>query len=364
MIIIKPLNIQYTQKKLPSFGNSISDCGQIENIISGGETFVVTNDTLYFNKYTPKKIKNGEFEKEIIKDKPLEIRSYFTPFRRLSQISVNKPNDKTPDGCRIITTMTEDTFETLQELAARPRDQRANFWLPSIIGIKDTNKIKIHNTTTYEDLNSELLTGNNLNNKLINTLINNVQTKNSSDLVIGIGCTEDDLNYINPFKRLNLNPLDVTSFEKIKNIPYRSAFICNKNTPLELRYKLSQLAAMCNFDGQLRFAIMHENSQKPINILAHTIMLLQKDYANFNERYRNKISERLKTVLQYRELNYDENINVNPKWLNTPTIEELPLNKKIKTFLLNNKVSAIMCLTAIIAPLYYKFAYKTEPKNK
>jgi len=373
---LSPLN-NYSSSKEVSFGRTATP-QRLPDVITGGETYVITRDNIYFQKYKPKDILNGRFDTTEKKEKAParkkttteatkkttknKIRSYFLPFRRINQIS-NKTNDiRYSGGCQFITSVSEKRYKEIDALTTLQQEKRANFWLPGILHIEKTTKFKIHGKNNqYCPLSHQTNTNYHTLTSITNLLIDTIQQKKTTDLVIAIGTTEKDLTYIDPFRRLNL-PATKDSFKAIKDLPFRSAFICTKHTPEKVRKSVNEIAQICNSDGNLRFVVIEAGEKFPINKIAHTILLLQKAFANYSKKFRKEISSQLKTLISYRELEHP-NIDLTPHWALRRKPEKLSLSKNIKNFLLNNKSTTALILTAIISPIYYKEFYLKQDKN-
>lgn len=349
MLTIPPQYTTTKYSKSVSFGQN-----SFRNLIKGGETYVITPSSLYFGTHKPIELLKENF-------KP-ETRKYFTPFRRLSQICNTTDQNNNFDSCKIITSTTQKEFETIEKLTKLPRDKRANFWLPNIIGIKENGEINLHGATTYCKISEQLENGS-TNKKLIESILEAITDKNSSDLVIAVGNKESDLEFLDPFKRLGLKSNTKDSFEKIKDLPFKSAFICNKNTPKSLINKLESLAKKCNADGQLRFIIIRHGSKSPLNKISHAILLLQKSFASTNAAFCNTISNNLKKVLEYRSLKY-KNKKMTPLWIKAKEEKKTGFIRKFSKFLKENKATAILLFSTITIPIYYKKIYLENKKNK
>ena len=352
-------------KKNISFGNTL-ESPNFKKTIANGETYVVINKNLYFNEFSPDKIlKNCNLPN--IKDQPPQeqeiMKKYFLPFRRLSQIS-NK-NTENIDGCKIVTTAPEACFNKIQELTTLERKKRALFWLPSIIIADESKQIKIHNKTQYETAQSTLTIDKNrtLLQKITNNLINIIKKEHKSNLVIAIGNKEEDLAYVDPFKRLNLNSNKKNSFDIIKDIPFRSIFICDENTSIDLKYKLAKLEALCNFDKQLRFIVINTDKNTTTNKIVEAILLMQRNYANYNETFRDNITKKLKKLLEHKKLDFPTNINHPSQWVDAENFKPINFKELTKEFLKNNKISTALLLTAIIVPIYTKYFYNSSNKK-
>ncbi len=360
-----------------SFGRTTTP-QRLPDVITGGETYVITRDNMYFQRYKPKDILRGKFDPSSKKEKypkknnvnsenvkkstKNKIRSYFLPFRRINQIS-NKTNDvRYSGGCQFVTSVSEKRYKEIDALTTLPQEKRANFWLPGILHIDKTSKLKIHGKNNqYCPLSHKTSGSYHTLTSITNLFVDTIQQKRTTDLVIAIGNTENDLLFMDPFRRLSL-PATKDSFKAIKDLPFRSAFICTKNTPAQLREKVYEVAALCNSDGNLRFAVIESNQKFPTNKIAHTILLLQKSFANYSKNFRKEISKKLKSVLSHRELEYS-GIDMTPRWASNDKTEKLSLTKNIKNFLLNNKYTAALILTAIISPIYYRKFYQKQDKS-
>ena len=344
--------ISVSRPKVLSFGNGAVNT--FNNLVKGGETYVITPSSLYFDKFTPNELFKENFQPE--------TRKYFTTFRRLSQICNKTGKNNNFDGCKIITSVTENEFEVIKKLTSLSRDKRANFWLPNIVGIKETGDINIHGATNYSKLTKNIEHGAD-NKKLIDEILNTITAKNTSDLVIAVGNKDSDLEFLDPFKRLGLNANTKDSFDKIKDLPFKSAFICNKNTPKSLINRLENLAKKCNADGQLRFIIIKAGSNFPINKIAHSILLLQKSFASTSAAFCSAISKQLKKVLEYRKLNY-RNKKITPLWIKPNENKKTNFIRKAMTFLKENKATSLLLLAAGVIPFYFQKIYLENKKHK
>ena len=365
--------ISPSKQKQISFGKNGTP-QRLTDVITGGETYVVTRNNFYFQEFKPLKILGDKFES--IKEKTKndntkskknssknKIRRYFLPFRQINQISNNTNDIRYSGGCQIITAVTQKTFNVLKELTLLEPNKRANFWLPGILGIKETGELKIHGKNNqYHSLSDRIKPSSNYLKNIVDTLLFRINDKKTADLVIAIGNSWNDLNFIDPFRRLDLDSANPESFKIIKDLPFRSAFICDKRTPEALKDTVKKLAQKCNADGNLRFAVIDASETFLTNKIAHAILLLQKSYANYSKEFRKNISQNLKTLLKYKELEY-ANIDMTPKWVTKDKKEKIPFIKSLKNFLLNNKCTTGLILTSIIAPIYFKNFYSENKKN-
>lgn len=345
-------NLGLSATKAISFGRS-AEKKKINNILKGGETYVITSNSLYFDEYSPKLLTQ--------KGRQKESRKYFTPFRRLSQVCGKLEDNRFTDGCKIITTANKECFDHLAGLTTFPRDKRANFWLPSIVGLEENGEMHLHGKTSYELLSDKIEDGA-TSKKLIEKFLTSITDKNTSDLVVAVGNAESDLEFLDPFKRLGLNPNKKGSFEQIKDLPFKSAFICNKDTPKSLINKLENLAKKCNADGQLRFIVVRNGVKTQINKIAHSVLLLQKAFASTSEVFCEEITENLRKILQYRHLKY-KNKNLFPLFIEQENVEDISFLRRIYRFMKQNKITTALIGCAVVVPLYVKKVYLKDKEK-
>ncbi len=367
------MRITHLKQKQISFGKNGTP-QRLTDVITGGETYVVTRNNFYFQEFKPLKILGDKFEniKEKTKNDNVKskkgssknkIRRYFLPFRQINQITNNTNDIRYSGGCQIVTAVTQKTFKVLKALTLLEPNKRANFWLPGILGIKETGELKIHGQNNqYHNLSDRIKASSSYLKNIVDTLLFRINDKKTSDLVIAIGNSWEDLNFIDSFRRLNLDSAKPESFKMIKDLPFRSAFICDKRTPAKLKETVTKLAERCNADGNLRFAVIDASETFPTNKISHTILLLQKAYANYNKEFRKNISKKLKKLLRYKELEYN-NIDMTPKWAIKDKKEKISFTKGLKNFLLHNKCTTGLILTSIITPIYFRYFYNENKKS-
>ena len=330
----------------------------LDTMVKGGETYVVVSDSFYFKKFKPKELLRERFVKKDAEQKKSPIRSYFLPFRRINQMSNNTNDVRYSGGCQIITAVSDKDYNRIKELTQFSADKRANFWLPNMILNKKSGRLNLHwQDNIYRPISNKFTPSDNTPLKsIVNCLLDKIDKKQTSDLVVAIGSRVEDLAFVNPFYRLGIDMNEPNAFNKIKDLPFRSAFICNKRTPKKLREQLLQIEKFANSDGKLRFAIIDAEIKTPINKIAHAILLLQRSFANYSGKFRKTISNNLNNVLMYRNLEH-ERFDTTPKWAKKTKNEKASLSKSIINFFMSNKITTGLLLTALIVPTYFKYFY-------
>lgn len=188
--------------------------------------------------------------------------------------------------------------------------------------------------------------------------------KCSNDLVIAAGDDINDVRMLNLFEYIkegeSSSALNAENLKKIYNLPLITIFVDNskqkgKSVPYidSLNISLDKIDDYFNSDGNVRFIhVIPENTiGKPKN-LNEAVELAIKEYAKRNKKYKDMLSEELKTLIKNNKTDYPINKSISESieaklgvklWNPAVNSKTIQINNKIK-FL--NKKTSVMLLGA------------------
>lgn len=335
----------FSSKKI-SFGKGVSQ--------------VVVNRDLYFDNFDPHHIAAGSFWGRNSES----IRKQFMPFMRLSKIAQTVPHE---NGCVFTVSVTNKQIKTLRSIADKLNDTTIEkpslYWVPDVVVDRESGDTFTRVNKNYPAVPSRRLNSvfSNYEYPLVSDYMRKISEENSKDVVIAIGQTRRDLAFINPFKYFQVEP-SYENFDKIRDLPFRSAFIYDETTPKDLLAELRELEKFCNADGNVRFALVNARKVKQTTAVAHSILLLQKAYAQFAPEFRMSISDDLRVLLESTDLEYvvsrqeDSKVPWNPikSWVKQSS-EQVPIMNRFFKSVLKNKIATGLVLSAIGIPMYLKY---------
>jgi len=333
-----------------------------------GSVDVFMSPEMYFGDRILSTIKE---EKEYLPvDAPSRFINKFAPYRRLNEISKDLSNP-TLNKCRISTYFPADVYQSVVNFfAPKYQDARKLIWQPDSFVITDSGRILNYENNGYK-LGKDIIEVNCETKsaiiEFVKKSINDVRHLKKDDFVIAIGNKEQDLEFLNPFSYKKLES-SFDNFKKIKDLPFRSAFIYNKNTSEALMKKLRALEKICNADGNVRFAIVPDKIIQSHSAIVHSILLLQKEYAKKVAAYRDSISPLLKKLLEITRLEYvtpkagHAGIKYEPApfWLEPSKNLKEPFSTRFFRYVKNNKLACSIVATAVGVPIYFRIMHYSE----